>query len=75
MIVALGRYFARLAGSSKALPIGEAWASTHLLLPRDRDTSYRDALTGQRIALAQGRLAVDRLFEMLPVAVLTNELR
>ena len=75
MIVALGRFFARLAGSSKELPIGEVWASTHLLLLRNADASYRDALTGQRIAPARGRLALDRLFERLPVAVLTNEPR
>ncbi|HKF59745.1 MAG TPA: malto-oligosyltrehalose synthase [Dongiaceae bacterium] len=75
MIVAIGRFFARLAGRSKGLPIGGAWASTHLLLPRNADTSYRDALTGQRIAPARNRLALDRLFERLPVAVLTNELR
>ena len=75
MIVALGRFFARLAGRSKALPICEAWASTHLLLPPNADASYCDALTGQRIASARSRLTVDRLFERLPVAVLTNELR
>ncbi|HEX4572320.1 MAG TPA: malto-oligosyltrehalose synthase, partial [Dongiaceae bacterium] len=75
MIVALGRFFARLAGRTKALPIGEAWASTHLLLPPNADAFYCDALTGQRVASARSRLAVDRLFERLPVAVLTNELR
>jgi len=75
MIVAVGRFFARLAGRSKDLPIGGAWASTHLLLPRNTGASYRDVLTGQRIAPARSRLALDGLFERLPVAVLTNELR
>ncbi|HSY85833.1 MAG TPA: malto-oligosyltrehalose synthase [Verrucomicrobiae bacterium] len=74
MLVAVGRFFARLHGASdKELPGGAAWGSTHLTLPPDAPTSYIDLFTGTRIEAKGRRLALAPLFALLPVAVLVDE--
>lgn len=65
VVVVLGRLFAQLAAR-------KGWASTHILLPRNAPAAYRNALTGARIEAARNRLALDQLFEALPVAVLAD---
>jgi (1->4)-alpha-D-glucan 1-alpha-D-glucosylmutase len=65
VIVVLGRLFTRLA-------TGKDRASTRIVLPRNAPAAYRDVLTGAQIEATRNRLALDRLFGALPVAVLAD---
>jgi (1->4)-alpha-D-glucan 1-alpha-D-glucosylmutase len=81
VIIIVGRFFTQLAGSLNALPMGEIWGDTAVVLRDflgdDRPTgSYFDVLTGVPVAnVAVGPTRLLRLkdvFARLPIALLTS---
>ena len=77
MIVAVGRFFSRLAARPDELaPPIEAWADTSLRLPRLPVPRFTDVLSTRTLAAAPGRgLAAADLFQELPAAVLIAEVK
>jgi len=68
------RLLASVVPETAAPPLGAVWLDTHVMLPADTPTSFRDAFTGATIEAGQGgsatTLAAATLFEQLPVALL-----
>lgn len=76
MIVAVGRFFARLAPEADRLaPAIDVWDDTAIALPRGSSGPFRDALTGAIMSSAggRGRLRLVDLFRVFPAAVLLTE--
>jgi (1->4)-alpha-D-glucan 1-alpha-D-glucosylmutase len=75
MIVAVGRLFARLPRRTGALcPDVSAWTDTNLAGIARVTAPLNDVLTGGSLSpLADGALALDRLFAKLPFAVLVAD--
>jgi (1->4)-alpha-D-glucan 1-alpha-D-glucosylmutase len=68
VVVAVGRHFGRVTGGGRHWPSPGAWdAELHL----DQFRSLADVLCPERI-LPSGRVAVSRLFQTLPFAVLST---
>lgn len=75
-IVAIGgRLFAGMSIAEPALPCGEAaWQDTRVPVPFLREgTELTDALSGNRVKIEQGAIAMARAWAELPGAVLTFE--
>ena len=53
-------------------PVGDAWAGTSLVLPGDELAScaFRDAFTGRIVRAEKGRLPLESIFALLPLALL-----
>ncbi|MGE3678948.1 MAG: malto-oligosyltrehalose synthase, partial [Burkholderiales bacterium] len=71
LVVAVGRFFARLLRDPQALPLGGAWGDTRIALPGLADgTVLTDTLSGASHVLSGGALPLAQVFAALPVAVL-----
>ncbi|WP_280153928.1 malto-oligosyltrehalose synthase [Piscinibacter sp. XHJ-5] len=72
MVVACGRWFARLLDARPAWPAENVWGDAVLEVPGDRQ--WRDVLSGQVLVVDGGRpLPVASMFATLPMAVLVPE--
>jgi (1->4)-alpha-D-glucan 1-alpha-D-glucosylmutase len=70
VVIAVTRLFSAITPGGATLPPPESWSGTHISLPTDMATSFREAFTGRRIDVTSGTLGCDRLFTTLPVVVL-----
>jgi (1->4)-alpha-D-glucan 1-alpha-D-glucosylmutase len=70
IVVAVTRLFAGITPSGARLPPPATWSGTLLSAPDDLGRSVRDVLTGRRLDVIDGVFGCDRLFSILPVAVL-----
>ena len=69
IVVVVGRLFARLWGERETDYTGEYWGDTWVELPGTLEGPI-DTVGGRAPACREGRVAVEDLFEMMPVAVL-----
>jgi (1->4)-alpha-D-glucan 1-alpha-D-glucosylmutase len=73
-VVAVGRYFARLAGDG-VVAAARAFAKTSLLLPSELPIArLRDVITGRAVPVEQARVSLAAAFAEVPFAVLIGEL-
>jgi (1->4)-alpha-D-glucan 1-alpha-D-glucosylmutase len=78
LIVVSSRLTTRLPPTPSGMPVGlEAWGDTSMRLPADAALSYRNLLTGDRIASTRSAngagILLERALRMLPVALLWAE--
>ncbi len=54
-------------------PLGEVWGKSELILPQNAPRNWRNVLTGEEIAVPEGRgLAISEVLRTFPVALMTN---
>ncbi|WP_114973015.1 malto-oligosyltrehalose synthase [Rhodoferax ferrireducens] len=71
LVVIAGRLFARLLGEALVPPLGEAtWADTAVLVDLPDGTRLTDALSGETLLVARGRITLGAAFACLPGAAL-----
>ena len=77
VVAVTGRHYARSRAPAE-VPVGNWWAGTRMAIPAELGTaSFRDVFTGRRLSLERGSgaiMAVDRVLEHLPVALIEAEL-
>ncbi|HSK99626.1 MAG TPA: malto-oligosyltrehalose synthase [Rubrobacteraceae bacterium] len=75
-IMAAPRLFARLveADGPLLLPAPDAWSDTAVRLPAElAESTYRNALTGEKVATGEASLPVRELLRSFPVALLRSD--
>ena len=72
-VVAVSRFLTVISPNERRLPLGDAWADTHVVLPESAAASgWRNPLTGEDPAdVERKQIPLSLLFRSLPVAVLT----
>jgi (1->4)-alpha-D-glucan 1-alpha-D-glucosylmutase len=75
VLVIVPRLVAGLLPEADVPPLGErVWGDTRLVLPAGGPPRYRHALSGERLAAADGGLRLAQVFAHAPVAFLTSTL-
>ena len=65
---------ARLTANMGALPVGQSWGDTRILLPPGAPARWRNVFTNETISTASGALPVEKDFAHLPVSLLAAAL-
>ena len=75
LVTIAGRLFAQLLREPGQLPLGEAvWGDTEVEVPElAADATLINAITGERVALRDGRIRLAEAFASFPAATLLGE--
>ena len=57
-----------------ALPVGESWGDTRVLLPPGAPAAWRNVFINETLTVAEGRISVEKVFAHLPVSLLAAAL-
>jgi len=69
LIAVAGRLYLKMLGEARALPLGDAWQDTAIVLP-EGVTALENVLTGERLVAENGALPLARACARFPVAAL-----